>query len=257
MKLTRIKVSRTFALLIIIVVSGMFLFPNILASISLYLFDKQYEQEVSAFQQAIEERKQRVQASIRVLDLQDSNLQACIEMQAARYADIHPDNSGGIDSVDQLRSLLCNNRDISSLEGMQGMKGLTSLVLSNNRITDISPLLPLHKLTSLQLDGNRVKDPRVLLSMKGLERVTLPNMSDMFCADIVAFVDSAHFKVGSMNVPDKFNCRGSEYAGKGQDIYRLLARQKAGYPLSLQEEIVLQEYKINQQKAIYNEEFKQ
>ena len=55
---------------------------------------------------------------------------------------------------DQVVSLDCTNRDISSLQGIESLTSLNALFMAQNQIADLSPLQNMNTLNTLQLSSN-------------------------------------------------------------------------------------------------------
>ena len=190
-----IKVSKTFAALIIIIVASVFLLPNLISSVKLYFLDKDYNEQATNYKADIAARADKINQSLSQLRIKDSNLYRCIESEVSRYKDIPSTSSGAINSVVELRSLPCSGQKIATLEGIQDLYNLESIDLRNNKITDISYLTELHSLKTLYINGNTLVDNRVILNIPSLEKASLPDFSKMMCADILDLINSAKFRI--------------------------------------------------------------
>lgn len=264
MHLNDIKISNGFAVAVIVVFL-VFLGPNIFDYIRL-------SAEALQFKQQKIDRKIKVIESLKSINIQDKNLLKCIREHAERMSEIHPNSSGGIDTVQDLRFLDCANLDIKDLEGIQQMTSLQRLLLQNNQITDLSPLGQLDHITHLDLNNNQVKyisklinlnnlislhlrnnpvaDFEVFNGFNGLTEVYLPDLSGMFCADIEALLKTKKIRV--INSIVETNCIGND----SHEISLLRDRQVRGESLTREEEIILLESEINRKKWHYNQKYK-
>jgi Leucine-rich repeat (LRR) protein len=72
-----------------------------------------------------------------------------------------------------VEELICRNRGVESLVGLETLFALKRLALGGNRISDLSPLQGLLELRELSLDGNLVSDLSPLGALASLERLSL------------------------------------------------------------------------------------
>ncbi|WP_234288397.1 leucine-rich repeat domain-containing protein [Listeria ivanovii] len=77
--------------------------------------------------------------------------------------------------LDKLYELHADNRDITSIEGLQYLSNLRKLFLSDNHISDINSLEESTHLTELYLDNNDLTDRSVnaLIKIKQLESLSI------------------------------------------------------------------------------------
>ncbi|MCJ8272171.1 MAG: hypothetical protein MJK04_22580, partial [Psychrosphaera sp.] len=106
----------------------------------------------------------QAQGPIDDVSFSDSNLQACITEQAQANSWVN---------TEQVTSLLCHQRNIVTLDGIEQLTNLKSLNLILNHIEDISPLAGLTKLTGLGLFDNQIKDVAALSNLSALHGLTL------------------------------------------------------------------------------------
>jgi len=250
--LKNIKVSRTFATLIIVIVTSVFLLPNIVASLNLRRIDEQNKALRHTYEQELENRVRSIERSIGQLSIRDPNLLACITDAVAMHKRIHPRNSGGIDSVTELNHLNCYRRKIRSIDGIEDLSGLRNLDVSNNQLVSIRPLLPLKHLEFLYLHDNPVRNIEDLQDMPSLKTVSLPAIDNWLCADIVTFIDKAPFKVVN-RTSSAMDCVGG--SGQFNKVLRLLTRKKAGEQLTRGQEIQVLKYSVNRRKEEYNRKY--
>ena len=72
-------------------------------------------------------------------------------------------------AMTKIKVLKANNKEISSLTGLEHATKLKRLFLNANQISDITPLSGLTKLTRLDLKGNQISD---ITSLSGLTKLT-------------------------------------------------------------------------------------
>ncbi len=86
-----------------------------------------------------------------------------------------------------LRRLEINHTSISDISGLAALTQLTSLTLNDNLIEDISPLANLKALTHLNLESNLISDVLPLAELSKLERLDLKNnaISDFSPLDLL------------------------------------------------------------------------
>ncbi|MBS4785210.1 MAG: leucine-rich repeat domain-containing protein [Clostridiales bacterium] len=78
-----------------------------------------------------------------------------------------------LDGVQNMKSLLADSLNITSLKGLEHLTNLTVLYLGDNQITDIKPLAGLTQLESLYLEGNQLTDISPLENLTQLELLIL------------------------------------------------------------------------------------
>jgi Leucine-rich repeat (LRR) protein len=239
-----IKVSRTFSFLIIVIVSSVFLIPNIIASVKLYLVKKNVDQFSARLKTQQLELENSVNAALKSLHIRDENLMRCIRFQA-NIGLISLGRDGALRPTKALTSLSCIQQGVKSLEGIEDLEGLMSLDLTGNNITDISPLVRLTNLKFLSLRWNTVTDISPLQEMSSLEKVSLPDLSKMLCADLVSLVITSNFSYVPNN-NNRINCIGDSV--ENAVISHINEKKKSGVKLTKKEKIRLLEMEINRQK---------
>ncbi|WP_370980545.1 leucine-rich repeat domain-containing protein [Agaribacterium sp. ZY112] len=152
--------------------------------------ERQANKAYGQYEEQIQQRQQRVANSIQQLSIQDANLLKCITRSSEDRARIHPNSSGGIDSIAELSLLYCPNMGILSLEGISGLRDLKVLDVSKNHISDIGPATSLNKLKTFNFSANPVEDLRGLSKMSSLKKVVLPKYPNESCADLKAMLGS-------------------------------------------------------------------
>ncbi|GHF94248.1 leucine-rich repeat domain-containing protein [Thalassotalea marina] len=104
------------------------------------------------------------------VEFADPNLQACV-IEAAEQLGENAD----ITSFDGDTALWCQNKEISSLEGINEFKHIKHIDLAFNNITDLSPLAELQSLESLDLQHNHIENLAPLTKLTNLEQLSLNN----------------------------------------------------------------------------------
>ncbi len=244
-----IKFSKTFSFIIILIVSAYFLIPNIITSINLYQIEKNESDVRKSYINETVKRANLIRDSFQRLSIKDNNLTRCIQDELKVYMKIHPSSSGGINSVNELKFLKCSNRNIVSIDGIQQLADLEFLDLNDNNIKDISPLLSLDKLQTIYLGGNQLSNPELVFKIASLRRVVLPDMSNLYCADIAFLIRSVEFQALNFD-KSMAECMGS--SNGRNDINLLYAKKRSGLDLTQEEEIKILQYETNQKKAEYS-----
>lgn len=90
------------------------------------------------------------------LSISDASLERCIQNTGRQF-------------VEEITSLLCNNKGIQHLDGIEELTELRVLHLNFNQIEDINSLSQLSKLNSLYISGNQIEN---LEALSGLEELT-------------------------------------------------------------------------------------
>jgi hypothetical protein len=150
--------------------------------------EHQEERSIFAFQTAIDERVERVRASVDRLAIVDPALLSCVRGAAMDRAQIHPSSTGGIDDVSELQLLYCPGAGIYSLDGIGGLANLTFLDVSRNHIRTLTPLQRHPLLSALHVNDNPVEDLAVVRTLPSLQQVYLPDMPDEPCDRIERLV---------------------------------------------------------------------
>lgn len=198
-----------------------------------------YESDLAHYDQIIQKRKAKVSQSLEALNISDRNLKECIQSAAIELASIHPNNTGGIDNVAELKNLYCPGRNIRSLTGIQGLEELRFLDINRNYVKDASPLAANLQLRHLYLRGNPLKDIRFLTSLSKLERVILPSLPKIRCNEITQILGSTKSNVNIIECDGKSN---SIFANKKKPM-----QEKKEDPdrLSHKEEQEMMNYRYN------------
>lgn len=80
---------------------------------------------------------------INTLSISDYSLDKCIKATGRAF-------------VEEVNALICNNKGIQFLDGIEQLTELNTLHLNFNHIEDITPLVELKKLKTLYLSGNQI-----------------------------------------------------------------------------------------------------
>jgi Leucine-rich repeat (LRR) protein len=111
---------------------------------------------------SLTEEKAQIQADISLqqtplstLSISDYALDKCIKETGREY-------------IEDITTLVCNNKGIQILEGINDLTQLKSLHLSFNEINDITPLVELTKLKTLYLGGNNIHNLDALSELSEL-----------------------------------------------------------------------------------------
>ena len=83
-------------------------------------------------------------------------------VEALARSQLHVDDDRSVWPLDQLQTLVLNQRGVSRLTGLEAALGLRSLYAASNGIIDLSPLAGLPELNHLDLRDNRISDIRPL-----------------------------------------------------------------------------------------------
>lgn len=105
------------------------------------------------------------------LNISDYALNKCIQGTGREFAE-------------DITTLVCNNKGIVMLEGIETLSELKSLHLSFNEINDITPLVELKKLNTLYLNGNQIDSLDALteltkLSELGIQKNLIQDLSPL------------------------------------------------------------------------------
>ena len=107
-----------------------------------------------------------------VVDIKDKNLLRAINNQLGRGEVL---DSVTIADMENLTELNANNREITSISGIENAVNLTHLYLNNNRIENISEISKLTNLIKLEIVNNNISD---VSSLKDLPRLSYLNLKD-------------------------------------------------------------------------------
>lgn len=98
--------------------------------------------------------------SVESLTISDYSLDLCIKNTGRKY-------------IEEINALICNNKGIHHLDGIEQLTELKSLHLNFNHIEDISPILELEKLNILYLSGNQIHNLEPLSSLTQLSELAI------------------------------------------------------------------------------------
>jgi hypothetical protein len=272
MKITDVKLSKTFSAIILIVIASIFLLPVLGANFMFWHADYKEQRYVGSLKEGVEYRISNVKNSIAQLNIVDSVLLHCIHELSFERANLPLTSSGGIDSVTELWWLGCSGKGVTNIAGIDALRQLSSLDLSDNNITnihflsvldkledldlsnnliaDIAPLSVLSSIKKLRISGNQLQSLEPMLSMSGLQEIDMPDTAQIYCSDVEAFLNSAKFLV--RQPAHRQQCKGMY----SSDIGRILAVKAAGGLLSLEDESKLLEYQLNEMRIAYKRKYK-
>lgn len=98
--------------------------------------------------------------SIETLTISDYSLELCIKNTGRKF-------------IEEINALICNNKGIQHIDGIEQLTELKSLHLNFNQIEDISPILELKKLNILYLSGNQIQNLEPLSSLTQLSELAI------------------------------------------------------------------------------------
>lgn len=75
--------------------------------------------------------------------------------------------------VDHIVLFIMEEKDISSIEGIQHFKKLKSLYMGNNNISDLGPLKDMKRLKTLYFDNNKVKDLTPIAGLTEMDGIVM------------------------------------------------------------------------------------
>lgn len=93
--------------------------------------------------------------SVNTLSISDYSLDKCIKATGREF-------------VEQISTLVCNNKGIQFLDGIEQLTELKILHLNFNKIEDITPLVALKQLQTLYVSGNNIYNLDPLSELVGL-----------------------------------------------------------------------------------------
>jgi hypothetical protein len=243
-------VSPIFTILIVVIVIGFFLFPNILSSLKLKQLEEKFESDFDVRNDEILLRDDQLLQSLDNLQIKDENFKGCLRDEIGRYMGIHPDSRVSSDVVELIKSLNCQGRGVSSIDGVDNLKNVSHLDLSDNPLTSIRTLVNLAELKSLHLNKVRLKNDNELFALKYLNRLSPPVLNKAYCQDVEKWAKGLSMS-SVMHIDSIYECKGG--LNDEVEVSKLLAKQALGAVLSTEEEILVLEYKLNQQKKSYSE----
>ena len=97
---------------------------------------------------------------INTLSITDYSLELCIKNTGREY-------------IEEITALICNNKGIQYLDGIDQLSELKTLHLNFNKIEDISPLFELEKLNILYLSGNQIHNLDPLSGLSQLSELAI------------------------------------------------------------------------------------
>ena len=114
---------------------------------------------------------------IRAWNTQISDFSPLADVPRLRWLEVSNNRSlsslSSLNGLKSLRRLEINNCEISDLSGLEALTQLTSLTLMDNLISDISPLMSLKALTHLNLRDNIIIDVSPLAALTRLKNLVL------------------------------------------------------------------------------------
>jgi Leucine-rich repeat (LRR) protein len=121
----------------------------------------------------------------------DSGLQGCLNQLLSTLAakasedesDTEAESSADI-KLENIRSLVCPEAGIRSLQGITALSGLEELELSNNLIDNVSHLQPLRNLRTVNLSNNRLRNIGPLTALPLLSFASLEGNNDLPCRQL-------------------------------------------------------------------------
>ena len=118
---------------------------------------------------------------IETLSISDYSLDLCIKDTGRKY-------------IEEITTLVCNNKGIQFLEGIEALTQLKSLYLSFNEINDITPLVELKKLKTLYLSGNQISSLDALSELTELTELGIQknNVQDLSPLQSLSMLKSLH-----------------------------------------------------------------
>ncbi|GAA3975467.1 leucine-rich repeat domain-containing protein [Allohahella marinimesophila] len=114
---------------------------------------------------------QAVVAQLETLNLLDQKLRDCIVEQLRMYEG--KIIAGNMSSPTEMTRLICWNKGIVSLEGLEHFTALKTVDLSRNKIVDIKPLGRLQALETLNLGQNRIESLWTMFPLPKLKKLDL------------------------------------------------------------------------------------
>jgi Leucine-rich repeat (LRR) protein len=118
---------------------------------------------------------------IDTLTISDYSLDLCIKNTGRKY-------------IEEINALICNNKDIQFLDGIEQLTELKTLHLNFNNIEDINPLVELKKLKTLYLSGNQLQNLEPLSELTELAELAIQknNIQDLSPLQSMSSLKSLH-----------------------------------------------------------------
>jgi len=119
--------------------------------------------------------------SIDTLSISDYSLDLCIKNTGRKY-------------IEEITALICNNKGIQYLDGIEQLTELKTLHLNFNQIEDINPLNELTKLKTLYLSSNKVQNLDALSELTQLEELAIQknNVQDLSPLQTISSLKTLH-----------------------------------------------------------------
>ncbi|MBL4799025.1 MAG: leucine-rich repeat domain-containing protein [Oleispira sp.] len=118
---------------------------------------------------------------INTLSISDYSLDLCIKNTGRTY-------------IEEITTLMCNNKGIQLLDGIGQLTELKTLHLNFNNIEDINPLVELKKLNTLYLSGNQIQNLEPLSELAELTELAIQknNIQDLSPLQSMGSLKSLH-----------------------------------------------------------------
>ena len=132
-----------------------------------------------------------------------------------------------------------------SLEGIGALSQLESILIIGSNIQDATPLASINSLETIYLKGGNTEIRHIdsLTQLSNLRKITFPVMLATYCYEAEAVLKSMEENIDgptSSNL-NLVHCRGKKTA----KVIRAITKFKQGKPLSIDEEIAVNDYEHN------------
>lgn len=104
------------------------------------------------------------------------------------------------DDVEKITKLIANDREISSLGGIEYLINLQELILTNNNISDITPIGQLDNLYHLKLDNNSISNINPLSSMNQLTDLSLAQNQINDISSLRGLENLSYLRISNNNI---------------------------------------------------------
>ena len=212
-----------------------FLFIFITPALYSLVTIKKDESRELVFEKATEKRVAANAQFMSELNLSDHHLLQCAQNAIRERSNVHPSDTGGIDHFRELTMLTCMDESITTIKGISALEGLTYLNLDHNGIEDIYELRHLQKLETLSLLANPIRNIISLQEMAALRKVTLPDLPETYCYDVLRAVQQLKSNVENIKCKGKWTIEIEAISGK----------KMSGNPLTDIEEKLYSDYEHN------------